>query len=315
MASNLLSGKVAVLYVRHNDPNSARALSMAQYVSDVFVQDVNLLAANQRPGWLTQVPTCVTLADHKILVGSEAMDFLSALYNARVFAASPQPLPAQPSQPVVSHFTNGTPAPTYPPQTYPSAPAQMKMPSLPPAPRAVSLAAAAAPSLANVPMPMPPGTMGSHLPQYPSHMQAKPQQTYPQQTYPPQQAPPNYPSAMQQSAPQQSHQQMAQAQFQQQMMQARLGNNSRGGDNDEFDRGVDGQFSFEKRVSSSLQPASGSGQFGCSLDAAFQPPEEVNFEEPNVSGKVSQRDIEMYTRMREHTDRKLKGSNLMQLQQ
>lgn len=55
----------------------------------------------------------------------------------------------------------------------------------------------------------------------------------------------------------------------------------------------------------SLQPASGSGNYGCSLDAAFAPMEEVQ-EQPTESrlskaGKIDQNDIESYMRMREKT--------------
>ena len=58
-------------------------------------------------------------------------------------------------------------------------------------------------------------------------------------------------------------------------------------------------------VRGSLQPASGTGNYGCSLDAAFAPVEDVQ-EQPTdsrllKSGKIDQNDIESYMRMREKT--------------
>jgi hypothetical protein len=61
-------------------------------------------------------------------------------------------------------------------------------------------------------------------------------------------------------------------------------------------------------IKSSIQPASGTGQFGCSLDVAFMPSEEPDMVQPASSdqryaeaGKVNQRDIDMYTRLREQS--------------
>ena len=62
-------------------------------------------------------------------------------------------------------------------------------------------------------------------------------------------------------------------------------------------------------VKSSIQPASGTGQFGCSLDVAFMPSEEPDMQGAGAAsdqrysgdGKVNQRDIDMYTRLREQS--------------
>ena len=58
-------------------------------------------------------------------------------------------------------------------------------------------------------------------------------------------------------------------------------------------------------VRGSLQPASGSGNYGCSLDAAFAPTEEIQEQQSDSrlskAGKIDQNDIESYLRMREKT--------------
>jgi hypothetical protein len=60
-------------------------------------------------------------------------------------------------------------------------------------------------------------------------------------------------------------------------------------------------------VKGSIQPASGTGQYGCSLDMAFSPIEESQPAEsttdPRFSkgGKVDQRDVDSYLRLREQS--------------
>ena len=53
----------------------------------------------------------------------------------------------------------------------------------------------------------------------------------------------------------------------------------------------------------SLQPASGTGQYGCSLDMAFASTEESPAEQQlnGKAGKVDQRDIDSYVRLREQS--------------
>ena len=53
----------------------------------------------------------------------------------------------------------------------------------------------------------------------------------------------------------------------------------------------------------SLQPASGTGQYGCSLDMAFSSTEESPAEQQlnGKAGKVDQRDIDSYLRLREQS--------------
>ena len=68
-------------------------------------------------------------------------------------------------------------------------------------------------------------------------------------------------------------------------------------------------------VQSSLQPATGTGQFGCSLDMAFQsaeteepPPNDPRFHQ---SGSVSQQDMQRYMQMREKMPQRRGPGNQM----
>jgi hypothetical protein len=68
----------------------------------------------------------------------------------------------------------------------------------------------------------------------------------------------------------------------------------------------------------SLLPASGTGNYGCSLDAAFEPtnivPEQIVDPRMTASGKVNQNDIQSYMQMREQSG-KIPGGRAQMLQQ
>ena len=223
--TSALQQKVGVLYVLDNDAKSHRALAIAQALPEIYVQPVGLLAAEQVPPWLKEVPTCVTLEDRKIHVGTEALELLTLLWNRRQQQSMPPPPPAQ------SH--------SYPPQ-YP--PQQQQQPGARPPPA----------------YPQQPGGRGYPPP--------------PARGGPP---PSQYPPPSQQHAP---------------------------------------ALPEGAMVRGSLQPASGTGQYGCSLDAAFAPSEEAAAvdaptTDPRVaqSGKIKQNDIESYLRLREQAGGQSRG--------
>ena len=198
-----LQGKVGVLYVLENDAKSHRALSIAQFLPEIYIQYVGLLSEDKIPPWLKEVPTCVTLSDRKLHTGTDALELLGSLHAIRQQQPPPQYPPQQ------------QPPPQYPPQQ--------------------------------------PGTLrGQELARPPSTQQRFP--PTPQQQQGKSMAPPPPPPP-------------------------------------------------EGVLKGSLQPASGTGQYGCSLDMAFSSTEESPAEQQlnGKAGKVDQRDIDSYLRLREQS--------------
>lgn len=241
-----LQGKVGVLYVLENDAKSHRALSMAQFIPEIYIQYVGLLSEDKIPPWLREVPTCVTLSDRKLHTGTEALELLSSLQSMKTQQTHPQSHPPQQFQP-----------------TYPSAGRGQTQPQV-----------------------------------HPQQMQQNQQMQQMQQpAYPPQQN-----QQMQQPAypPQQmqQNQQMRQPAYPpQQRPQANVAQPSPPSQLDGVLKG-------------SLLPASGTGNYGCSLDMAFAPMEEAQPPEQPMggkAGKVDQRDIDSYLRIREQQSGKLKS--------
>ena len=226
--SQSLQNKFAVLYVLEKDVKSHRAVSIAQALPEIYIQYVGLLSAEQIPTWLTEVPTCVTLSDRKIHTGTEALELLTMVWNARQQQQQQHQVQAQQM------------STAYPQQR---------------GERAI-------PVNANV--------------------SGRPLSSVPQ---------------VAQSMFQQSNRipQVQQQQLQQQQPSSDPGSGF---------------------VKTSIQPASGTGQYGCSLDAAFAPPEEEqssSTQQDNQQlsgGKVNQRDIDSYIRLREKS-----GQVRQQLQQ
>lgn len=226
--SQSLQNKFAVLYVLENDVKSHRAVSIAQALPEIYIQYVGLLSAEQVPSWLTEVPTCVTLSDRKIHTGTEALELLTMVWNARQ---------QQQHQQVQQHQQQ---------QYYPQQ--QRGERSIP-----VNSNVSGRPLSSTLPQVAQSGRM--------------PQQQ-PQQPPPPQ---------LSQSDPGSGF------------------------------------------IKTSIQPASGTGQYGCSLDAAFAPSEEeqqqqqpsaIHQDNQFSGGKVNQRDIDSYIRLREKS-----GQVQKQLQQ
>lgn len=260
MSQPQLRDKFAVLYVLDNDPKSDRARAIANNLPEIYVQPVGLLAQNQIPPWLSEVPTIVTLTDRQRHVGTEALDLLTRLYNARLqqmqqmqqqqrqVGNAPQRQPAQPGgyPPQVPGYPPQQMQPGYPPQV-PGYPPQQMQPGYPP-----------------------------QVPGYPPQAPMRP-------------SVPNIARMIPQN-PMQPMQQPPQIQ----------------GGNAE-------QFSNAEVVKSSIQPALGTGQYGCSLDAAFAPsddpesaPQQQQQQPPGApinhkAGKVDQSDIDRYLRLREQT--------------
>jgi hypothetical protein len=236
--SQSLQNKFAVLYVLENDVKSHRAVSIAQALPEIYIQYVGLLSAEQVPSWLTEVPTCVTLSDRKIHTGTEALELLTMVWNARQQQQHQQVQQQQVQQQQQQHQQQQQ-------QYYPQQ--QRGERSIP-----VNSNVSGRPLSSTLPQVAQSGRM--------------PQQ--PQQPPPPQ---------LSQSDPGSGF------------------------------------------IKTSIQPASGTGQYGCSLDAAFAPSEEeqqqqqpsaIHQDNQFSGGKVNQRDIDSYIRLREKS-----GQVQKQLQQ
>lgn len=248
-----LQQKIGVLYVLDNDAKSHRALALAQGLPEIYVQSVGLLAADQVPPWLKEVPTCVTLEDRKIHVGTEALELLSLLWHRKQQQQQQRPSQQHPSQ---QH-----PPQQHPSQQHPVAPPQYA--SYPQAP------------------PQQYGAQGGQYARGYAQQPPPPGQGHPggQMMVPPRGGPPPPPppaAAVPEGA----------------------------------------------MVRGSLQPASGTGQYGCSLDAAFAPmedssPPDAPTTDPRVaqSGKIKQNDIESYLRLREQAGGQGRGQASPMLQQ
>lgn len=246
-----LSGKVGVLYVLENDAKSHRALSIAQFLPEIYIQYVGLLSEDKIPPWLKEVPTCVTLVDRKLHTGTEALELLSSMHAMRQqkMASQQSPQPQPPQQRTMEGFYSG---------------GRGEM-----------------------------GSMGSRVPQPPptQYLQQSPQQypqVSPQQQYPPQmrqgslQQVPQLPNPRQPTQPNQP--------------------------------GFPSQAAPESDgvLKGSLQPAAGTGQYGCSLDMAFGTNEDPQDQQQMaLTGKVNQRDIDSYMRLREQSGQ-IKQNHVLQ---
>lgn len=278
--STPLQGKTAVLYVLEDDEKSKRALAFAQHIPDLYVQYVGLLSPEQVPKWLQEVPTCVTLSDRQIKAGTKALEFLSQMLTIRqqqyqqqmavqqqaaVQQIGQQPMMQQQYQP-------------YPQQqqmaVYQHPQQQMALQQQQQQPQLQQLSGRSMGSF-----PPNPNFMqgpGGPLPRPPpQNMQGNMQMQGNVQD--------NMNRLMQMSGQQmggrglQPQQQLLQ---QQQMMP-----------------GGAGEFETMK---SSLQPATGTGQHGCSLDMAFQSSENEIVDERFVQGgKVQENDVSTYLRLRD----------------
>ena len=223
-----LANKYAVLYVTRDCTGSQRAVSIAQTLPEVFIQDVGLLTPGQVPTWLQKSPTCVVLSTRAIYTGSAVLQLLSDLNDAKQNAMKEQFANAKQTQQVPQQHS-----PQLMQQQYT---AQMEGRLYSPQQRSAS--------------------QNQQLQQQRPPIQSQYQQPQQQHQY---------------QQPQQQHQQQAPVDV----------------------------------VRGSLQPASGTGNYGCSLDAAFAPAEEIPDQATDSrltkSGKIDQNDIESYMRMREKT--------------
>ena len=241
---SVLAGKFGVLYVIENDPKSQRAVSIAQYIPEIYVQYVGLLSADKIPPWLKEAPTCVTLSDKKLYVGTDALELLTMIYKTKqqqaqqVKRQQPQQYAQQQQQPQQQYLrgaeNDGRRLP--PPTQY-----QLAQPSY---------------SQQNA---------QQHImrPQFNAQQmqsrQINAQNPPTMMQMPSQQPPPPPPSS---------------------------------------------SASSDSMVKGSLQPASGTGNYGCSLDTAFMPMEDPSSQSDqqqpaSMTGKVNQKDIDSYMRLRE----------------
>jgi hypothetical protein len=252
---SVLSGKIGVLYVIENDQKSQRAVSIAQYLPEIHIQYVGLLSADKIPPWLKEAPTCVTLSDKKLFVGTEALELLTMIYNTKQqkLQQSQQQQFQPPTQPQQQPYQRG---------------GETDNRRLPP-PTQYNLAQ--------------PSYQQQNAQQHIMRPQLNAQQMQGQgrnpNTNPPQvQLPPQYQQLSQQF--QQPPQQLQQQQQQQ-------------------------SAASDGVLKGSLQPASGTGNYGCSLDMAFMPMEDPSAQtqqqqQPeSMTGKIDQKDIDSYMRLRE----------------
>ena len=234
-----LDNKYAVLYVTRDCAGSQRAVSIAQSLPEIFIQDVGLLTPNQVPTWLQKSPTCVVLSTRAIYTGSVVLQLLSDLFDAKQVAMKEQ-------------FANAK-AKQIPQQASQQSSQLMQQ-------------------------------------QYTAQMEGR--------LYPPQQR-----SAVTQGVLQQQQGMFQQQQRSPPATQMQM-------QHQQSMAPMQSQYQPQPKqnvdvVRGSLQPASGTGNYGCSLDAAFAPPEDIQ-EQPTDSrltkpGKIDQNDIESYMRMREKT--------------
>ena len=137
MSGQVLQNKIGVLYVLENDQKSMRALSLAQYIPEIYIQFVGQLSADQVPKWLKEVPTCVTLSDRKVHVGTESLDLLGELFKVKQMTVVNSVPTAMPT--TMPNYTQSSAIPTqqfgYPsPTTLQSAPPSTQFAYPPPPP-------------------------------------------------------------------------------------------------------------------------------------------------------------------------------------
>ena len=133
MSGQVLQNKIGVLYVLENDQKSMRALSLAQYIPEIYIQFVGQLSADQVPKWLKEVPTCVTLSDRKVHVGTESLDLLGELFKVKqmtVVNSVPTTMPNYTQSSAIPTQQFGYPSPT----TLQSAPPSTQFAYPPPPP-------------------------------------------------------------------------------------------------------------------------------------------------------------------------------------
>lgn len=222
VSTEILRNKSVVLYILDNDPNSSKAINIARNMSDVHIQNVRMLSADQIPNWLNSVPTCVVLNDKKrIFRGGDVLQYLSQRLVSlqQQMARHQQQLQQHPSHTQMPPLGSNFPQRQMPPGFQNGS---------------ATLQGANSSQQRSQGMNFPPPGM----PQYP------PSQQFPGNVQP-------LPS---------------------------------------------------EHISSSIQPASGTGQFGCSLDTAFQTSEEPSGP-PEVamgsSGSITQHEMQEYLKRRE----------------
>jgi hypothetical protein len=303
-----LKDKIGVLYVLKDDPKSDNALKFARLIPEIYVQYVNLLPIEQIPKWLKDAPTFVTMENKKIkqiYPGTEAFEVLNNLYLSRKsamesFSMPPPPPPIQsipcsapPHQQIYQmqqmqqmQQTQANRMP-YPTQQQ----SQQSLRTLIPENSRMM------PQLSQPPYPQP-----------------SPQQQYQQQSLqsPP---PPPYPPFSNDRRinlpPQNNGQQMGQ---QRPMMGGGgpMGGGGGGGSGQMDDH--PGSLKFSSQPSTGGGSGGGTVQYGCSLDMAFLPIEDAPIENDVQygKGKVDQRDLEMYQRMREQSGRQGNAMGMLQ---
>jgi hypothetical protein len=295
---NVLNGKVYVLYILPQDANSEKALQLARLAPGIHVQDIRSL--NVRPPWLTTVPTLLRISDKDIKQGGPALQELQFWIQQnqqnpghRLPTQREPHMPMNPMQhmpPSVQQQQHYTPNMPYPTPTMPN------MPNMPYPPQHVPNMPYPPQHVPNMPYPpqhvpnMPPASYGNYQQQPP------PQSMYNSRVPSPPQMGRAPPHNWQQGQALPPHV-MAQ-------MQAR--------DNSGYfaaDHSVNHQaprVDTSAAVDNRLQPASGTGQFGFSLNSAFDTQEDfvAQQNDSRYSGhKVQQGDIEQMMRLREQTAR------------
>ena len=264
MSSDPLKDKIGVLYVLKDDPKSDNALKFARAIPEIYIQYVNLLPIEQIPKWLKDAPTFVTMENKKIkqlYPGTEAFEVLYNLYTHRKSS--------------METFTMPPPIQTIP---YPNQQQQQQQ------------------TYQMQQMQQMQHAQNNRMP-YPTQQQSQqplrppfPENSRGVMSQPP---PPPYPPQFQPQPRQQIGQQMGQ-----QMGQQRK-TGEFGGDMDAHP----GSLKFSSQPSTGGGSGGGTVQYGCSIDMAFLPIEDAPVENESQyrKGKVDQRDLEMYQRMREQS--------------
>jgi hypothetical protein len=225
--SQILQNKAMVLYIQRGDENSNMARNMAEAMSDIHIQDVEMLPAESIPQWLNSTPTCVMLKTKKVYRGGKALQYLNQRYES-IKQMVMQQQQKQQSQ-----------------QQFAQQPPQQQFAQQPPR-----------------------GNMGPGMGRPPAQRTQGP--------------PPGARGAQMQGT------QVGQRSLDIPSKQAQMAQN------------VPGEV---EAVQSSLQPASGTGQFGCSLDAAFQT-SESEVDDPRYktsTGGISETERQAYMQMRAST--------------
>lgn len=294
--SGVLQGKIMVLYILEDpktrqitDPNSMKALSVAKYLPFCHVQNVNALPKESIPSWLNAVPTVVNLQSKDVYKGTAAINFLQDHLQRFSQQQQQQRPPQQQQQQQQQHqqYQRGGQREGFALQNPMGGGGGGAMNN--PVTKASSLG-------------MPPPNAGSLMPP-PSRRPGQPGNS----GYPPQQQYPQYPG------------QGGMGQGQQhgggQVVQGGMMGQGTSGPittvmQPQIPSGIPASHAMSEQnmpgqgehIDSSLRPASGTGNYGCSLDMAFTSNEnEVVTDERYTSGdrSMSDNDLQKYMRMRE----------------